>query len=245
MLPGGVMLFFPIVRMKRSRVWQEFFDGLQQAGVEELRGVLVSLAEPGYRAFAVRLLPGVQRLLGVRIPVLRELARCLARAGWLRLETPPDAYVEEVMLRGFLIGYAGCEVGLGRRLEELEAFVPLVDNWSVCDSCCASLRFVRDCRAEVWDWVLPYVFSGCEFEARFGVVLLLDHFLQEEVWAARVAEVLPQVPARGFYAEMALAWCACELCLLYPAGAEGLLAALRPSVQRLARRKLRESRRWR
>lgn len=208
-----------------------------------LRARLAELADPQYRDFVARLVPGETKLLGVRLPALRALARELARKGVWQL--PVDdacAGMEELMLRGMLIGYAR-EIELVERLEALAAFVPLINNWSVCDSCCATYSFVRKHREDVWAWLAPYLVAEQEFIARFGVVMLLLHYKQEAAWAARVAEALPRVPATGYYAQMAVAWCACELCLLYPGDMAHLPEALRPEVRRLALRKLRESRR--
>ena len=44
---------------------------------------LVSMAEPKYRDFSAALLPGVDNLLGVRLPALRKMAAKIAReADW-------------------------------------------------------------------------------------------------------------------------------------------------------------------
>ena len=210
---------------------------------ETIRARLEALAEPRYRDFAAKLIPGAPRLLGVRLPALRTMARELARTGQWRLTTPADATVEEVMLRGFLIGYAPRKIGWQERLDELAHFVPLISNWSICDSCCCTYTFVCPHREQVWAWLAPFLASAEEYPARFGIVMLLNHFKQDAAWAARVAAALPGVPATDYYAEMALAWCACELILLYPELSAPLLDTLRPSVHRLTLRKLRESRR--
>lgn len=209
---------------------------------QQIRLDLQGMAEDRYRAFAAGLIPGRVRLLGVRLPALRTMAKQLARKGVWQLHTPADAYMEEVMLRGMIIGYARHRP-LQARLAELEQLVPLITNWSICDTCCTTYSFVRQHRDAVWEWLAPYWESDQEFPARFGVVMLLCHYKQEIAWARRVAAVLPRVVAQGYYAEMAVAWCACELCLLYPAMAEDLLADLRPSVRQLTLRKLRESNR--
>ena len=47
----------------------------------ELQARLRALAEPDYQAFASRLLPGVDNLLGVRIPHLRKLGSSPGRTG--------------------------------------------------------------------------------------------------------------------------------------------------------------------
>lgn len=41
----------------------------------KLREKIESLAEPEFQKFSAALIPGVSRLLGVRLPVLRNLAR--------------------------------------------------------------------------------------------------------------------------------------------------------------------------
>lgn len=207
----------------------------------EWRAALRAMADERYRDFAAKLIPGGMRMLGVRLPELRRLAREMARAGQWRLATPANAVMEEVMLRGMLIGYAGREVPLAERLRALAAFVPLITNWSICDSCCTTYTFARKHREEVWQWLAPYLSSAEEFPARFGVVMLLTQYKQDSAWAERVAATLPTVPASAYYAEMAVAWCACELCLLYPQLSDSLLSSLRPSVRQRTLRKLRES----
>lgn len=205
-----------------------------------IRARLEDMAEPTYREFASRLIPGEEHLLGVRLPALRVLAKELAKQGIWQLPEERPLSMEELMLRGMLIGYAR-EPGLAARLEALAGFVPRIRNWSVCDSCCATYTFVRSGREAVWSWLSPYLESKQEYMARFGVVLLLLHYKQEEAWAERIAAALPGVTAAGYYAQMAVAWCACELCLLYPHLAEQLLGSLAFSTRRLTLRKLRES----
>ena len=202
------------------------------------------MAEARYRAFAAKLIPGGMPMLGVRLPALRSLAKRLARAGCWQLPARADAYMEEVMLRGMLIGYAPRGVGIEERLAELEQFVPAITNWSICDSCCTTYTFARRHRERVWQWLAPYLASAEEYPARFAVVLLLTQFKQDAAWAARIAATLPTIPAMAYYSEMAVAWCACELILLYPALADSLLSSLRPSSHHLTLRKLRESRRY-
>lgn len=228
-----------VVRIPYMNMPEEY----HKMSMSEVRAALVAQADARYREFCAGLLPAGARLLGVRLPTLRSMAKRMARGGQWRLASAPDAWMEELMLRGMLVGYAPRDVSVDERLAELEGFVPLIDNWSVCDSCCITYRFARTHRERVWEWLAPYLRSELEFCARFGVVMLWAHYRQERAWAARVAAALPGVPAEAYYAAMGVAWCACELALLYPAIGEQLLPALTPRVQKLARRKMRESRR--
>ena len=206
---------------------------------------LQSQAEPKYRRFAASLIPGEEDLLGVRLPVLRKLARRIARQeDWERIFYELGSYsqMEMVMLRGMLPGYAP-RATLTERLNALRDFIPSIRNWSICDSCCATYSFAREARAEVLEFLLPYLRSTAEYEARFAVVMLLNHYLNDRAYAAQVSELLPQVICRAYYADMAVAWCACELILRYPTCEAELMAKLPPDRQKLTQRKIRESRR--
>lgn len=218
-----------------------------------LRQCLENEADARYRVFASSLIPKDSRgrsLLGVRLPRLRQLARATAQEagyeGALRLLTdiPPDATVEEIMLLSMLPGYLPC-CPAEERLNALSLIVPQLSNWSLCDSCCATCHFVRRHRETVWAWLQPFLHSPEEYQARFGVVLLLQHYLQEETWAQKVAADLPLPRSRAFYADMAVAWCLCELAIRYPSLAAPLLeeGRLPESIRRRARQKMRESRR--
>lgn len=217
---------------------------------DELCTLLLRLAEPAYRDFAARLLPpnSAKPLLGVRLPLLRRLAQQLARDERAPqiLREEGELWMEQTMLRGMLPGYlrqASCD----ERLRLIEDFVPSISNWSLCDSCCAGYRFARQHRERVWQHLQPYLGSREEFPARYGVVMLLDHFMQDPDWTPRIAEALLRQPAEGFYARMGVAWCGCELHLRYPELARPLLqpGGLPEASRRLALRKIRESRRSR
>lgn len=214
----------------------------------ELRQILQAEADPRYAAFARSLLPGVTMpMQGVRLPRLRALARRLAREEglhFLNRPLPRRATFEEVMVAGMLPGYVP-GLHAEQRMAAAEKILPRLDNWSLCDSCCATYRFATAAREECFGWLRGHALSQGEWTRRFGVVMLLMHYVPDAAWAARVAELLPQVPAGGYYADMAVAWSACEIALRHPALAPALLAEgnLPENARRLSLRKLRESQR--
>lgn len=121
----------------------------------EIRARLQEMAEPRYAAFAGGLLPDNRHpLLGVRLPRLRQLARELAHADDARtlLARSPGkrAAFEEIMLRGFVAGYAP-GLGSAERCACIDRLVTFLDNWSLCDSCCATYRVARRHRETVWE----------------------------------------------------------------------------------------------
>lgn len=170
----------------------------------ELRNKIISLAEPEYRDFSSALIPGEEKMLGVRLPALRNLAKEIAKGEWREfLKTPEDEYFEFTMLQGMVIGAA--KMNLTERLKHVENFVPRIRNWSVCDSFCVSLKFAKKHQSETWEFLQPYLNSNNEFSARFGAVMLLDHFINEE-YIDKVLKALDSVCEDYYYTRMAVAW---------------------------------------
>lgn len=104
-----------------------------------LREQLLEMADPGYRDFHAALVPGVGNIIGIRLPLLRGIARQIARGDWRTFLAADDLlYYEERMLQGLVIGYAKCTPG--EKLEHVARFVPKIDNWAVCDCFCWRLK---------------------------------------------------------------------------------------------------------
>lgn len=160
--------------------------------------------EPDFQKFTARLLPGVEHILGVRLPVLRKMAKQLARGDWRTyLQTACDDSYEEIMLQGMVLGYAK-----GNLLEKepfLRSFLPKIDNWSVCDSACSTLKLAKTQPEEFWHFLSEYLHSPREYEVRFVLVQMLDYYVNED-YLARVLEAIDHVDLKFYYVQMAQAW---------------------------------------
>ncbi|GGH23680.1 DNA alkylation repair protein [Paenibacillus segetis] len=171
---------------------------------QTIRELIMELAEEDYQKFSASLIPNINNVLGVRIPLLRNLAKQIVKGDWRTyLEHADQDYFEEVMLQGIVIGYIKADIE--EILQYVRDFVPKIDNWSVCDSFCVGLKFVKTNRARVWDFLQPYLMSGKEYEIRFGVVMLLDYYIDEE-YIERVLQCLDRINHEGYYVKMAVAW---------------------------------------
>lgn len=211
--------------------------------MSSLRSRLEALADPDYREFSARLLPAGTPLLGVRLPALRKMARDLAKDGWRAyLEEAGSDTFEETLLQGMVIGCA--DVPTSERQALTAAFVPQIDNWSVCDSFCAGLKAVRQDPDSWWTFLRPYVKGADEYAVRFGVVMLLFYYIDEAHLPA-VLSLLARVDCRGPAACSAVSWAAAECCIRFPEPTEAFFAAgrLAPLPLRGALQKLVESNR--
>lgn len=172
---------------------------------------LYALADPKYQAFHSSLCPGVSNIIGVRTPLLRTLAKELAKGDFRTyLATATDTSYEEILLQGLVIGYG--KMPLEERFSYIAGFVPKIDNWATCDLFCSTLTFAKKQREAVWEFLLPYLSSSAEFPLRFGVVMLLDHFLTD-TYIDAVLERLNTIHHDGYYVKMAIAW-AISICYI-------------------------------
>ena len=180
-----------------------------------MREQLESMAEEKYRLFAASLLPPKTKMLGIRLPKLRALAKQMAKQQRFDWQAPQDAFMEEKMLEGMIIGYA--DLSFEERCRRVKRFVPKIDNWSVCDSVCVSLKsWVKQDKAKVWKLLEPFLQSDKTYQLRFAVVMMLDFFVDDE-YLPQVLARLDAVKHNDYYVKMAVAWAVSVCFAKYPA----------------------------
>lgn len=169
-----------------------------------VREMLKQNEDAGYREFHSRLVPGKENILGVRLPILRKMAREIGKNDWQEwFESAEDFYYEETMLRGLVAATA--KLTLEERLLRIRQFVPYMDNWAVCDSVCNSLKDAQKYPEVYWEFLTPYFTSEKEYDTRFGAVMLLSHFVKREYLEESIRR-LESINHEGYYAKMAVAW---------------------------------------
>ncbi len=215
------------------------------AAGEGYRAILEELAaqaDPQYKKFHEGLIPGASMAYGVRVPAIRALAKRVIRqdAPGFLAASRPGSY-EEVMLRGMVI--AGMGLPMAERLPLVRGFLPLIDNWAVCDTFCSSFKLKQEeDRAMMWDFLLPLFHSKEEFTARFAVVMLLSHYATED----KAGEALALLEGMGqpqYYVRMAVAWAVSVYYVKFPGPTLRLLQrqSLPAFTQNKSIQKIRES----
>lgn len=198
----------------------------EEVVLQEVRRQLERLSEQGYQEFNQKLLPGVQGVLGVRLPKLRGIAKQIAKEDALRYLTQMQpsswqagTYYEEKMLYGLVIGYA--KMHDNQYKEWLDVFVPAIDNWSVCDSCCMTYKWMRRNQEFWWDYISGWAGCSTEFGARFGFVSMLGHFVDE----AHIQGIFKACSKyqESYYARMAVAWLVSACFVKFPKEAYAFL----------------------
>lgn len=172
-------------------------------------------ADTKYKEFHKNLCPTMRHeMLGVRIPVLRNYAKALLKEQTVDqlLEMIGNEYYEEIMLKGMVIGLSK-EQRLEIVQKQIENFVPQIDNWAVCDTFCAGLKITKQYKEEMWEFLQTYLKRKEEFIVRFGVVMLLDYYV-EKSYLPDIFAILDDMYRKNskqpYYVRMAVAWLLAE-----------------------------------
>ena len=168
-----------------------------------MRNQLDQLADPTYKAFTERLVETKYEILGVRLPILRSLTKGIVSGDWKAFIQKPKTTFEEMMLEGFVI--ASVNVSLNQRLMLIEAFIRKIDNWSVCDSFCSSLKITKKYPKEMWNFLMSLRKDSNPYVLRFIIVMMLMYYLSDD-WIDRVLCELQAVQHDDYYVKMAVAW---------------------------------------
>lgn len=165
---------------------------------------LFSLADEGYRQFQTPLLPSVasDRIIGVRTPILRRLAKELAGTAEAEafLCDMPHTYYEENHLHAFLVeqirDYDAC-------VAAVDAFLPYVDNWSNCDGW--SPKVFKKHPEELLVKIRQWMASDLPYTVRFGIGMLQRYFLDER-FDPTYLEWVAAIDREEYYVRMMVAW---------------------------------------
>ena len=171
---------------------------------EILKG-LFELQDEEYRRFHARLMPTIEfdRIIGVRTPQLRKYAKQVAKEPYAIefLNELPHTYYEENNLHSALINLLYKDIE--ELLDNIEAFLPYVDNWATCDM--MSPKLFKKNLPLVYERVKKWLKSEDTYTVRFGVVTLLGFFL-DEAFEPEMLRLVADIRSEEYYINMAIAW---------------------------------------
>lgn len=180
---------------------------------ETLVQYLFTLQDINYKKFYSRLCPGINNIIGVRVPILRKYAKQLLREYNMEflIHNIGNDYYEEIMLQGMIIGLYN-DSNIEIILKYIKSFVPKIDNWAICDVFCSGLKITNKNKVMMWDFLQQYIVSDKEFEIRFAIVMILDYYIEEK-YLQKVFDILDNIKHNGYYVKMAIAW-AVSICIV-------------------------------
>ncbi len=182
---------------------------------EKIKQDLYNLADEKYQKFHSSLCPGINNIIGIRVPVLRKYAKELIKEYSISeiLKETDDELYEEIMLQTMVIGLS--KESFEEKKEYIEEFITKIDNWAICDVFCAGLKPKKNEMSLVWEFIKKYLKSKKEYELRFSIVMMLDYFIIDE-YIESVIEEIDKIKSDKYYVQLAIAWCLSICYIKYP-----------------------------
>ena len=222
------------------------------------------LHEEKYRQGHIRIinaLPG-RRILGLHLPEMKQVAKELAKQAdaldvlhAFEQEHQKERFgltYEETLVWGLTINALKCS--WEERFTLLSSYIPVLDNWAVCDSFCCNAKWAQKLPPQtLWEFLLPYYYSDKEFEVRFAIVMSMCYLMKEE-WLPIVFHQLETLDLSKlqseytslpspYYVRMGMAWLLASALAKFPDETRTFVnqSSLTEDVKRLYARKARES----
>lgn len=172
--------------------------------IKKVQKELFSLQDLTYKEFHAGLMPTIEkeRIIGIRMPAMRTYAKSFGRTENANkfLQILPHQYYEENNLHGLLIDqtkdYQLC-------IDELNRFLPYVDNWATCDM--LTVKVVKKYLDRFIEEIYRWIDSEHPYTVRFGIGMLMRYYLEDEFkeeYPQKVAEVCSE----EYYVNMMRAW---------------------------------------
>jgi 3-methyladenine DNA glycosylase AlkD len=171
---------------------------------DDIREELFRMQDLKYRDFQVRLIPTVNadRVIGVRTPMLRKYARQISIREDIEafLSDLPHKYFDEDQLHAFILG---AMKDYGRCINEVNRFLPYINNWATCDQLAPGI--FKKHRQELQDNIKIWLRSDHAYTVRFGIGMLMQHFL-DEAFDSEYLDTVAGIRSREYYVNMMVAW---------------------------------------
>lgn len=173
-------------------------------GNEEIREFLFSQKDDAYRDFNAALIPNVNKdtVIGVRVPIIRKYAKQIVKENKYSsfVNALPHKLFEENCLHSLIVSELKDPSLV---LEYLNAFLPYVDNWAVCDI--ISPGVFKKKKDELLKQIYVWLKSTHTYTLRYAVGALMRYFLDDDFKKEYLSDVA-NIKSEEYYVNMMRAW---------------------------------------
>lgn len=167
----------------------------------DIRKELFKLQDLKYKNFVSKLIPNISPdlIIGIKAPVLKNFAKSIEDSKAF-LKNLPHKYLEENTLHAYLISN---ERDFEKCIELLDEFLPFIDNWATCDS--LRPKCFKKYTEELIFHIKRWISSSHTFEVRFGIEMLMTHFLDKS-FNKKHLSLVASIKSEEYYINMMIAW---------------------------------------
>ena len=179
------------------------YGGGNSMTYSEFLSELYSQEEPSFADFQRRLIVTKQKIIGIRTPRMRALARKYKKE-WATLLTFPDEYFEVTFIKLTALSLQPYEM----IVKHVEQAVVSIDNWATCD--CFRIKTIASHKDEFLPTLERIFARGDEFDERYVLVTLLVYYADES-YADLIESYIRRANTARYYVHTAVAWLVAEL----------------------------------
>ena len=158
----------------------------------------------------VKILNTKQQVIAISMANIRKFAKKIFKNGYesfLNISLEKDyksEFYEETLIQGLVIAEIK---DLEIQKQYFEKWICKIDNWSTCDSVVSTMKSLKNSKEKSKHFKFYYdlCFSPKEFVSRFGIVVLMTIFLEDE-FIDKILTMCEQVKSDDYYVNMAIAW---------------------------------------
>lgn len=171
--------------------------GVYERTIDELK----SLSEESFRSFSDKILASDKPLIGVRTSAIKAIAKRISK------NNPTEyiceckfGYYEDTLLYGLVIA----TLSKDDFFKYLPTYLERCASWAHVDMFVPAIKFVRNDKSELFDYVEKHIMTDEGFYLRFCIIVLMDYFLPEKL--NYILKMLEKIDGKGYYNDMAIAW---------------------------------------
>ncbi|WP_051624127.1 DNA alkylation repair protein [Clostridium akagii] len=175
---------------------------------EELTKILLENSDEKYKKFNSRIIPDTGKSYGVRLPILKDIAKKIALdedTALLRNKLNSSDVYEDKLLEGFITAYSEYE-DTRQMLWYINRHINRMNNWSLCDCFVTSLKKLVLANIDVfYKLANKCVKSKKPWVVRFGLIIYVEYFNEQKYLEEMLADI-ENISIDHYYVKMGEAW---------------------------------------
>ena len=171
---------------------------------QDFMNYLFSIKDDDYALFHKRLLKNDTKVIGIRTPILKNIAKKITKTNYLEfINLNKHEYYEEIILHGLVV--TSLKIDFNESLELFDNYIKYIESWASCDTVISNYKLFKKNLDLGFIKIKEYLDSSNSWIVRTGLVLLLDYYINDE-YIDKILYISNNIKNDDYYAKMANAW---------------------------------------